>query len=133
MPIQYGNLFMRFNKDFVQFQNDDKLIASSSLVALIYNTFDIFMVMYFGNGIKESSDQLSYSLFESNWVVQSKSYRKCIVILTEALRQPQEIMVCKLYYLNLETFTTVCLMTKHKKFDGFINFLTDTKRDIQNV
>lgn len=75
----------------------------------MYNIFDIFIVMYFGNEIKLSSNRLSYCLFESNWTGQSKSYQKTIIILGEVLKQPHQLLISKLYPLNLETFTSVSL------------------------
>ncbi len=73
----------------------------------MYSLFDTFIVMLLGNKIMESSDRLSYCLFESDWIPQSPESKKCIVIMAEALKQPQEIVICKLYPLNLETFTSV--------------------------
>lgn len=75
--------------------------------AVLYNTFDIFMIMYFGNEIEVSSGRLIYCLFESNWIEQSKAFKKHVIILTEVLKQPQQLVVIKLYPLNLATFTTV--------------------------
>ena len=74
---------------------------------LIYNLFDISMVMYFGNEITLSSDQLSYSLFESNWLDQPISTRKIVIIFGERLKKPYVLIVAKLYALTLETFIRV--------------------------
>lgn len=65
------------------------------------------MIMFFGNEIKFSSHRLSYCLFESNWIEQSESNKKLILILTEVLQRSHNIIVGKLYPLNLETFTSV--------------------------
>ncbi len=65
------------------------------------------MVMYLGNEIKLSSDELSHCVYESNWIEQTESCKKCIIILTERLKQPQELIIGKLYPLNLVTFTSV--------------------------
>lgn len=77
------------------------------VVHFSYCFFDIFMVMYLGNEIELYSNRLSQCLFESNWIEQSESHKKLLVILTEVLRQPQVLIVGKLYPLNLYTFTTV--------------------------
>lgn len=73
-------------------------------VILLYNFFEIFLVMYFGNEIKLSSHRLSYSLFESNWIEESKSLKKSKIILIELLKQPQELVISICAYLHL----TVC-------------------------
>ncbi len=75
--------------------------------ALAYSIFDIFMVMYLGNEIKLSSDEMSQCVYESNWIEQTQKCKKCIIILTERLKRPQELIVGKLYQLNLQTFTSV--------------------------
>lgn len=67
------------------------------------------MVTYLGNQIKLSSNRLSYCLFQSNWIEQSKPTRKCIITLTEVLKQPQVLVIWKLYPLDLQTFTSVSL------------------------
>lgn len=65
------------------------------------------MVMYFGNEIKFYYSKLIYCLFESNWIDQLKSIKDDIIILTEVLKQPQELVILKLYPMNLDTFTSV--------------------------
>lgn len=63
--------------------------------------------MYMGNDIQLSSDRLSYCLFESNWIDESESYKKYVLILGEALKQHHELIIGKIYPLNLKTFTKV--------------------------
>lgn len=65
--------------------------------------------MYLGNEIKLSSDRLSYCLFESDWIGQTEVCKKHIVIMIEFLKQPQELIVGKLYPMDLKTFTSVGL------------------------
>lgn len=74
---------------------------------LFYNILDIFMIMYFGNEIKLSSGRFSYCLFESDWIDQSQSYKKCLLIFGERLQMVHQMLILKLYPLNMETFTTV--------------------------
>lgn len=79
------------------------------LAVLSLHIFEIFMVMYFGNEIKSSSNQLSYYLFESNWINQSTSCKVCVIIFGGLLKRPHQMVVGKVYPLTLETFTKVCL------------------------
>ncbi len=76
-------------------------------MTLGYSVFDIFMVMYLGNEIELSSDELSFCVYESNWIEQTEACKMCIIILMERLKRPQELVVGKLYPLNLLTFTSV--------------------------
>jgi len=105
---------------------------------LMYNLFDIFMVMYFGNEIKVSRSRLSYCFFESNWIEQSALYKQCVIIIMEVLKQPQELVILKLYPLNLKTFSSVSykigfnilridilsLLVAKERDKQFINILT---------
>lgn len=77
------------------------------MFALMYNIADIFMITYFGNEIMLSSDRLSYSLFESNWIEQPQSNKKLVIIFGEYLKKPCELVVGKVYPLTLVTFTRV--------------------------
>ncbi len=80
------------------------------LVSMLYCSFDIFMILYFGNEIKLGSDRLSYHLFESDWMDRPQSIKRNVIIFGEFLMQPTQLIVLKLYPLTLETFTRVCLM-----------------------
>nr|QGW45403.1 odorant receptor 30 [Bradysia odoriphaga] len=80
-------------------------------VILIYNTFDIFVVLYLGNEIKYHYSQLIYCLFESDWINQLASVKQNIIILTEVLKQPQGLVILKLYPMDLETFTSIVKLT----------------------
>ena len=66
------------------------------------------MITYLGNEILLSSGRLTYSLFECDWIDQSHSTKKCIIVFGEYLKQSHEILIGNLYPLTLETFTRVC-------------------------
>ena len=63
--------------------------------------------MYLGNEIKFHSGQLSHCLYLSNWTEQNEADKKLMIVFSEFLTQPHELIIAKLYPLNLETFTTV--------------------------
>nr|QGW45393.1 odorant receptor 20 [Bradysia odoriphaga] len=88
-------------------RHENMIMDGYNCAFLLYSVFDIFMIMYLGNEIKLASDQLSYCLFECNWMDQLTSGKKPIIILTERLKRSQELTVGKLYPLNLQTFTSV--------------------------
>ncbi|XP_037037879.1 putative odorant receptor 71a [Bradysia coprophila] len=73
---------------------------------LCYGIFDIFMVMYLANDITDASDRLSYCLFQSNWIEQTESCKKYVLIMGEVLKQPQQLVVL-IYPMNLETFMRI--------------------------
>ncbi len=77
------------------------------VVMLLYNLFEIFIVMYLANEIKMSKDRLLYCLFESKWFDQPEKCKKLIIIITEVVKHPRELVVGKLYPLNLHTFSSV--------------------------
>nr|QGW45392.1 odorant receptor 19 [Bradysia odoriphaga] len=88
-------------------RHENMVLDGYNCAFLVYSIFDIYMIMYLGNEIKFSSDQLSYRLLESDWIEQSALCKKSIIILTERLKRPQELTVGKLYPMNLSTFTSI--------------------------
>ncbi|XP_037032261.1 odorant receptor 94a-like [Bradysia coprophila] len=73
---------------------------------LLYGLLEIFLVMYLANEITVASDRLSYCLFESNWIEQTESCKKYVLIMGEVLKQPQQLVIL-IYPMNLETFVKV--------------------------
>nr|QGW45421.1 odorant receptor 48 [Bradysia odoriphaga] len=85
---------------------DNMFVIQSNAVVLVYAIADIFMIMYFGNKITDSSDRLGYCLFESNWIEQTETNKKYVLIMGEIFKQPLRIVIL-IYPLNLETFTAI--------------------------
>lgn len=65
------------------------------------------METYFGNEIVLASSRLSYALFECDWIDQCNLCKKSMIILMEALKRPQKLIIGKIYSLDLEIFTSV--------------------------
>lgn len=65
-----------------------------------------------------SSDQLTRCVYESQWIEQTQSLKKCMIILTERFKRPQELIVGKIYRLNLLTFTSVSTSIIYQKLDA---------------
>lgn len=76
-------------------------------VFITYSFFDIFTLTYLGNELIVSSDRLSYCLFESNWMENVRLDKRSIFILGESLKQSREMIIGRIYPLNLKTFTKV--------------------------
>nr|QGW45401.1 odorant receptor 28 [Bradysia odoriphaga] len=74
--------------------------------SLLYGVVDIFLAMYMANEITDASDGLSYCLFKSNWIEQTESCKKYVLIMGEVLKQPQQLVIL-IYPMNLETFVKV--------------------------
>ncbi|XP_037050342.1 odorant receptor 94a-like [Bradysia coprophila] len=91
------------------------------MYSLIYCIAELFMITYFGNEIMLSSGELTYNLFESNWVEQSHATKKCIIIFGEYLKQSHEMLIGKLYPLTLESFVRI-LNSSYTLFNVLQNF-----------
>nr|QGW45412.1 odorant receptor 39 [Bradysia odoriphaga] len=76
-------------------------------IILIYAIFEILVVMYLANNIHVTSAKLSYCLFESNWIGQPTASIKCIIILGEVIRQPQQLVILKVVPVDLDTFSVI--------------------------
>ncbi|XP_037039648.1 putative odorant receptor 71a [Bradysia coprophila] len=74
---------------------------------VFYYISHLYMITNYGNEIMLSSNRLSYCLFESDWYNQTQSTKKCVIIFGEYLKQPQTIVIAKLYPLDLTTFTRI--------------------------
>lgn len=72
--------------------------------------------MYLAHDISLASDKLSYCLFECAWIGQPKYCLKCILVLGEIIRHSQQLVILKIYPMNLETFTVVSLNEKLECF-----------------
>ncbi|XP_037024898.1 odorant receptor 94a-like isoform X1 [Bradysia coprophila] len=103
--------------------HDDPIQDGFYSIVEFYCFFDTFALMYLGNEIMVSSDKLSYCLFESNWIEQTQSCKRNILILVEYLQQPQQIIVCKLFPLNLESFSII-VNRAYSMFNLLQNFRT---------
>lgn len=75
--------------------------------------FEIFLPCFFGNEIILASNNLSYSLFSSDWTEQTSTYKKKLIIFTERLRRPIVITAGKIVNLSLTTFTSVCILINY--------------------
>nr|QGW45386.1 odorant receptor 13 [Bradysia odoriphaga] len=93
------------------------------IYTIFYYVFELFMITYFGNEIMLCNSRLSYSLFESDWIEQPQLTQKCIIIFREYLKQPQVLVIGKLYPLTLESFTRI-LNSAYSLF----NILKNTKQ-----
>lgn len=58
---------------------------------MLCNILDIFMITYFGNEMKLSSGRFLYCLFESDWIDQPQSYKKCLIIFGERLKRAHAV------------------------------------------
>nr|QGW45424.1 odorant receptor 51 [Bradysia odoriphaga] len=103
--------------------HDDPIQDGFYCIVELYCFFDTFALMYLGNEIMVSSDRLSYCLFESNWIEQTQSCKRNILILVECLKQPQQIIVCKLFPLTLESFSII-VNRAYSMFNLLQNFRT---------
>ncbi len=81
-----------------------------NFIILFVNGFDLFIVLYLGNEITISSSELMYCVFESDWIWQSEAMVMDFIILTEVLKKPQQLIILKVYPMNLDTFTSVILI-----------------------
>ncbi|XP_037039617.1 odorant receptor 94b-like [Bradysia coprophila] len=89
------------------FTHDNFFQDAFYIIEIIYCLADIFAVLYLANEIMLSADKLSYSLFESNWFVQTQSCKRNIHITMEYLKQPRCFVVGKLFPMNIETFIVI--------------------------
>lgn len=77
--------------------------------------FQIFLMCMFGQELMSEFDRLSFQLYSSNWPAiiaatkrnEPKSCHKMLIIFMESLKEDKQIMIGKVFALNLKTFTSV--------------------------
>lgn len=72
--------------------------------------------MNFGNEIKAAHGNLVNCLFNSNWLDQPIQLKKKKIIFMAILARPEELVIGKLYPLNLVTFTAVSFIDFQFRF-----------------
>lgn len=75
-------------------------------------TLQIFMPCYYGSVVYAKSSMLSTCGFESNWLEQSLSFKKSLIIFVERTIRPIGLKAGGLFDLNLKIFLSVM---KHLK------------------
>ncbi|KAJ3663386.1 hypothetical protein Zmor_007661 [Zophobas morio] len=74
-------------------------------VAYIFGmSAEIFWYCWFGNEVELKSAQIPYAVFESQWIGQSESAIKNIIILCQRCQKPIKITAINLFTLSLHTF-----------------------------
>ncbi len=106
MTVKVSRYILRSLKNLLQSSATNPIEYGVYLTSLLYCLFDIFMVTFFGNEIKLTSENLSYKLFACNWMDQSEGSKKYILILMEVLKRPQQLVI-GIFPLDLDIFTTV--------------------------
>lgn len=93
-----------------------------SLTFIFGITFQTFGPCYFGNKLTENYAILLNELYHSNWLQMSIAMRKDIVIFMERLKKPIQISCGKMFFLNLQTFSSVRLHKDDNSFDNYSSF-----------
>ncbi|RZB66617.1 7tm 6 domain containing protein [Asbolus verrucosus] len=70
-------------------------------------TGEVFLYCWFGNEIQIKSGQLSYALFESDWISLSPEVRKNLIIFMLKVQKSLNISALGLFNLSLDTFMKI--------------------------
>jgi hypothetical protein len=69
--------------------------------------YEILMPCNFGNELIVTSDHLRTSLYNSNWIEQSREFKSMMKIFMENAKKPMKISVMGTFELKLETFLRI--------------------------
>jgi hypothetical protein len=79
----------------------------------VYVTFgfasvgQFFVLAYFGNAIESTSNDISTTIYKSDWIERDKEFRTNMIITMAAMRNPMVIKTVKVFDANLPTFLFV--------------------------
>lgn len=91
---------------------------------MFYFIFEILTITYFGNEIILKSSNLSYCLYESDWIDRSEVYKKIMLTYMEMLKQPERVIIGKIFRLNLDIFMSVSVSVAYLKIPDDLGVLT---------
>lgn len=66
------------------------------------------MPCYYGSIVKAKSEQLPHRMFNANWIEQTPSFKKSMLIFGERAKRPIAPFAGGLFALALPTFVAVC-------------------------
>lgn len=88
-----------------------------SLVGTLYYSMfilaiavELFPCYYFGSVLQQEFDDLTYSIFRSNWTDQSKNYRKNMIIFVNNTLRKVTMVGGGIVSIQLESFFAICKM-----------------------
>ncbi|XP_037932302.1 odorant receptor 23a-like [Teleopsis dalmanni] len=90
-------------------------------VYVLAMTAQIFPTCYFSSDFQVVFEQLPYAVFCSNWVGQSKLYKKHMILFAERSLRHRVLLVGGILPLNLDTYVAAC-KGAYSLFAFFLNF-----------
>lgn len=95
---------------------EDPVVFITNISFVSAFLIQIFLMCMFGQEMVSEYDLLSYRLFSSSWpdillaskYTDSKNCHKILVNFSEVLQQEKQLLIGKVFPLNLKTFTSVC-------------------------
>lgn len=87
---------------------EDSGLFFRTLIYVILMFIQIFLPCYYGNEIFITSQELTTQVFHSEWLSESKEYKKSLKFIMEISKKPIKITSYNLLKINYETFTSVC-------------------------
>lgn len=80
---------------------------------LIMNCYQLMVPCFFGSLLTDKTDQLSFSLYESNWPDMSPKFKKILCVVLEATINPNNMYTSwDLFIISLPTFVSVSEIEK---------------------
>lgn len=69
--------------------------------------FQIFLICYFGDRITESSSNLAFGIYDSDWLRWSIKNKKTMMFMLARFQKPIIFKAFKLYAFDLVSFSSV--------------------------
>lgn len=91
----------------ITFEDDAGLFMTTLMYAVIMIA-EILLPCYFGNKIFTKSQDISTSLFHSNWIYGDRIYAKNVKMIMENMKVPMRIKVYGFFNVDYDIFKSVC-------------------------
>ncbi|KAG5673143.1 hypothetical protein PVAND_003214 [Polypedilum vanderplanki] len=79
-----------------------------TLMYVIIMVIQVFLPCHYGNEITVASDELSLSVFHSDWIKSGQNYKGKIKFVLTNLKKRINIEVFGIFHVNYEIFNSVC-------------------------
>lgn len=67
----------------------------------------VFVICYFGSAFTQKIDELTFAIYECNWMIQDQSFKKSVLIFMEGSLRPAHFTAGGFMVISLETFVSI--------------------------
>jgi hypothetical protein len=103
----FKQLDIKFIKTFYRSQKKETAIVLRLIFFMIPMTLQMLLPCYISTELTVAYEKLSMKLFHTEWMNESRDFKKNLKVFFENSKKPLKIVVLKIFHLNLENFVKI--------------------------